>query len=474
MILEGLFSHVSCYHQDMKDQELPIQTERDDVYLLKHVNAVAFVPVKGGKRISLVGRRVFNILLHRSMADGDLDEYHAPLHEIVEDTGTTSNNSTYVKKILRELMSTTVEWQSPSSSEIETWDACNLLSGAGITKDKKSGAVTIRWRFDSHVKEQLLKPERYSRLSLEAITQLSSHAAMALYEICARYVDNPAHTTARQHWRWWRPVLTGVSTDNTNVEYRFFKRDFINKAIAEINSSTNIEVRGPIEYKEKDNKTISDIQFEVYLKPDERKKNTKPLSVVGVLDLPAIARAISMGIKQKDAEDLIVQFGPELFTMALEELEKRSLMPDEIAGKVIKPSKWLKTVLEKSLAEKMDTTRTIKKPKDVINNQRTAWGEEWLTRQKDSLIYEFQDSTEEIQKEMTAIFRTELKESLQPQILKRFEISGWDHRMVRATFIKFLGTQRDGKDWDKPTADQILAIAAEMATAPPNAAVPKD
>jgi hypothetical protein len=217
--------------------------DADDI-LLKHVNAVALMPVQGGRRISLLGRRLFNVLLHRSQDEGEQEEYEARLHEVISDADYNSKDTAPLKKILKELMSTTVEWQSPSSGEIETWDACNLLSGAGITKDKRSGAVTIRWRFDSKVRSQLLSPDRYARLSIEAITQLSSHAAMALYEICARYVDNPGHKTARQHWRWWKPVLTGYAGDDTKSEYRFFKRDVLNRAIAEINERTNIEVKG--------------------------------------------------------------------------------------------------------------------------------------------------------------------------------------------------------------------------------------
>src|SRR5665647_860418 len=287
----------------MSEQAGLFQSDADDEYLLKHVNAVALMPVPGGRRISLLGRRLFNVLLHRAQEDGEQDEYQARLHEIVGDAEYNSKDTAPIKKMLRELMSTTVEWQSPSNGEIETWDACNLLSGAGTTKDKRTGAVTVRWRYDSKVRSQLLSPDRYARLSLEAITQLSTHAAMALYEICARYVDNPAHKTSRQHWRWWKPVLTGVSGDDTKSEYRFFKRDVIHKAVAEINALTRLEVKGPIEFKERDNRTISDIQFEVRLKDrSTAREQQKPLVKIEPKDLPVIGRAINAGVKQHEVE----------------------------------------------------------------------------------------------------------------------------------------------------------------------------
>ena len=296
----------------MPEQPGLFPSDSHDEYLLKHVNAVALMPVRGGRRITLLGRRLFNVLLHRAQEDGEQDEYQARMHEITGDAGYDSNDLAPIRKILRELMTTTVEWQSPSNGEIETWEECVLLSGAGTRKDKRTGAVTVFWRYDSKVRAQLLSPDRYARLSLEAITQLSSHASMALYEICARYVDNPGHKTSRQHWRWWKPVLTGVSGDDTKSEYRFFKRDVIHKAVAEINALTRLEVKGPIEFKERDNRTISDIQFEVRLKDrSTAREQQKPLVKIEPKDLPVIGRAINAGVKQHEVEGLLRKHGAD-------------------------------------------------------------------------------------------------------------------------------------------------------------------
>jgi hypothetical protein len=435
-------------------------------HLLKHVNAVALMPVAGGRRISLLGRRVFNVLLHRAQEVGEQDEYQARMHEVVSDAGYNSNDTAPIRKILRELMSTTVEWQSPTNGEIETWDACNLLSGAGTTKDKRTGAVTIRWRYDSKVRAQLLSPDRYARLSLEAITQLSTHAAMALYEICARYVDNPGHLTARQHWRWWRPVLTGVSSYNTKAEYRFFKRDVLRKAIAEINACTNIEVRGPIEHKEKDNRTIAEIQFEVFAKSTGTlRKSPVPLNQVVVDDLPLIGRAVNAGVKQLEAEDLIRKHGPARLAAALDELDKRMKMPSEKVGAVLKPGSWLRVHMEKvaKLEVEQAPTTDAAISQESLQKHRAAWTDEWLRRLKDRLRKGFQELGEAQQQPLIEAFRQELKATIQPQLLKRLDSSGWQHRMVLAAFTKFYAMRVIGENWDKPSADDILAIAAELA-----------
>lgn len=451
----------------MPEQPGLFPSDSHDEYLLKHVNAVALMPVRGARRITLLGRRLFNVLLHRAQEDGEQDEYQARMHEITSDADYDSNDLAPIRKILRELMSTTVEWQSPSNGEIETWEECVLLSGAGTRKDKRTGAVTVFWRYDSKVRAQLLSPDRYARLSLEAITQLSSHASMALYEICARYVDNPGHKTSRQHWRWWKPVLTGVSGDDTKSEYRFFKRDVIHKAVAEINALTRLEVKGPIEFKERDNRTISDIQFEVRLKDrSTAREQQTPLVKIEPKDLPVIGRAINAGVKQHEVEGLLRKHGAEPLAEAVRELEKRLQMPSEKVGQVLKPGGWLKSTIErraKEATEQAAPATAQQLTQEDIKKHRAGWTDEWLRRRKEGLRQGFQEDGEQSQQELLESFRQELKTTKQPQILKRLDLSGWQHRMVRETFTKFLGMRVIGNEWDKPTLDDILTIAAELA-----------
>lgn len=440
--------------------------EADDDYLLKHVNAVALMPMAGGRRITVLGRKVFNVLLFRAQEEGEKEEYEARLHEVLTAAAYNSNDTAPIRKLLRELMSTSVEWQSPSNGEIETWDACNLLSGAGTTKDKRTKAVTVRWRFDSKVRAQLLSPDRYARLSLEAITQLTTHSAMALYEICARYVDNPGHKTARQHWRWWKPVLTGAAGDDSKAEYRFFKRDVLHKAVAEINACTNLVVRGPIEYKEQDNKTIAEIQFEVWLKGSApAAERLKPLESLAADDLPLVGRAIEAGVKQFEAEALIRKHGPAAFAAAVGELERRLLMPRDKVAVVSKPGGWLRAHM--SNAVRSDTSISRDAPKELsqedLKKHRAAWTDEWLRRRKDRLRLGFQELPMEEQGALLSEFRADLADRSQAQLLKRFDSSGWQHRLVLSAFLKFYASRVFGDEWDKPSPDDIITIAADMA-----------
>jgi hypothetical protein len=454
---------------------MPEQVLRpDDDLLLKHVNAVALMPVVGGRRISSLGRKLFNVLLHRAQDTGEQDEYEARLHEVVGAAAYNSNDTTTIKKTLKELLTTSVEWQSATDGEVETWDVSNLLSGAGITKDKRTNAVTIRWRYDSKIRAQLLSPDRYARLSIEAITQLTTHSAMALYEICARYVDNPGHKTARRHWRWWQPVLTGIAVKESKTEYRYFKRDVIQKAIAEINECTNLEIRGPIEFKESDNKTIADIQFEVYLRSRvPQREKPRPLENIVVDDLPIIGRAINVGVRQGEAEALIAKHGSDMFSAAVAELENRQKMPSEKVGAVLKPGAWLKAHLSRITLEAEEegaaaaSSRSHGISATEVTKRQASWTDEWLRRRKTGLRRAFDDLDDEQQNECLEEFREHLKLTEQAQALRRLDLSGWEHRLVIDAFLKFFGVKTQGDGWDKPSSGDILAIAAELASVPP-------
>jgi hypothetical protein len=339
-----------------------------------------------------------------------------------------------------------------------------------VHRDKRTGAVTLTWRYDSEVRRQLLSPDRFARLSLEAFTQLNTHAGMALYEICARYVDNPSRRTARRPWLWWRPVLTGnpehVTSESGKAngktpEYKYFKRDVLMPAIAEVNEATNLIISEPIEYKAQDNKTVVDIQFEVRLKAASLNA-AKPLDGLVVDDLPLIGRAIELGLKQSDAERLLAQFGQGPLDAALEELAQRLRLPLERVPAVGNPVAWLRAVLERKASktqapapaqpEGAGATEATAKRKAVLFD-------EWLRRRKGGLRRDFIELPQGRQEAVLEGFREELKREGRTQVLRRLDLSGWQHRLVLDAFIRHFGSSVYGEGWDQPSTEDLLELS---------------
>lgn len=457
----------------MRQTELyPVEpdTRERDMVLLKHVNAIAIMPTKGGGKISAQDRRLFDVLLYWAQGEGNRPEYSARLHELVKLAEFNSNNTSEIKKSLKNLLKTVVEWQSPTSGEIEEWEACVLISGVSVKKDKRTGAVTISWRYDSKVQSQLLDPDRYGRLMLQASIRLRTHAAMALYGICARYVANPGHRTSKQHWRWWRPVLAGVAYEGDTGEYRYWKRDTLMPAIAEINANTELDVQGPIEYKERDNKTIAFIQFEVRPKSRVHRPpvaDRKSLEGIEPKDLQVIGEALQLGVPQRDAETLYQSHGAEALAQGVQELQKRLTVPVAVATPVAKPGAWLRTMMNNKeaspsvAADPSPTRQAVISASLDLQMNKAALTEEWLRRKKDSLRSHFQELPDDEQRSLLGRFRGGLTLTA---VIKRLDTSGWDHRTIRDTFASFLGETWEGPEWNKPKHDDILGLALERST----------
>ena len=444
---------------------LPLPFENDDdpsTVVHKHVNAIALMPV--AMQITVLARRIYNVLLMLAMEQGDHDEYHASLREVVDLSDYSSGNIDLLKKTLKQMVSIVVEWQSPTSGEIDVWFACGLLSGVELVKNKKSRTISINWRYDTKLRAQLMNPERYARLSLEAVTQLRSHSALALYEICARYVGNPRHLTARQPWRWWRPVLTGNPIDpKAKPQYRYFKRDVLERAVAEINAITNLRVRGPIEFKDKDNRTVTDIQFEVYLKSELPGAPEHPAKPPPVVDLPLIGRAIEAGVTQEETERMLEKFGSPTLAAALDALEVRQKMPVDKIAPVASPSKWLKSILPGQVKKQVQEGRAaVETGKADPAKRHARWVVEWVRRRREEVRKEFVDLASDTKSECFDGYRANLAERNQQQLLRRFESSGWTHKMVLDDFVRFYASGTYGESWDKPTDAQVLVLAAEV------------
>ena len=100
-----------------------------------------------------------------------------------------------------------------------------------------------------------------------------------------------------------------------------------------------------------------------------------------------------------------------------------------------------------------------------VQKHRAAWTEEWLRRRKERLRLGYLELVAEEQEQHQVAFRDHLLQTAQPQLLKRLETSGWQHRLVIGAFIRFYAQRVIGDSWDKPTTDDILEIAVEQSMA---------
>ena len=426
----------------------------NDPPLRKPVNTLAIVPTKSSK-ITVLARKAYNVLLYLAQEQGiDHEVYRAPLQSVLRGIDFNSHAREIVKQHLRAMVSTTVEWQSPTSGEGEAWNVAGLLAHAKLYK--QSGENWVEWSFAPKIKHELLEPQRFARLRLDVISQLRRHAGVVLYEICSRYRD--VGLTARQPWPWWRPVLTGSpdSEDSVKQEYRFFKRDTLKLAIAEVNAVTDLDIE-LIEHRA--GRFIADIQFKI----SKKQQATLPLGrAPQPVDLTQVARAHAAGLREEDAENLIHTHGNDAMRAALDALEKRAAsdFPEPLRD----PHRYLRALLVSSSASAAQAAADPSTAPDARETQVAAaavegWTSEWVARRRAGVIAEFEALSGEQQADWSDRLRTHLAErGVHPSIRRRLETHGWKHQLVLGEFIKFY----KGAEWDKPGPQDLLAIAAEQ------------
>jgi len=448
--------------------------------LRKPVNTLAIVPKS--HKITSLGRKSYNVLLHEAQEQGlDKAVFQAPLERIIRGVDFDSNDQALIKKHLRSMVSTTVEWQSPTTGEGASWNVSGLLAHARLSKVR--GQVWVEWSYAVNLKQELLEPTVFARLSLEIISQLRSHAGIALYEICSRYKD--IGRTSRQAWAWWRPVLSGrPETEKTaKLEYRIFKRDTLKPAIAEVNAVTDLDIE-LVEHKA--GRFIDELQFLIRRKPQASLPLRSPVEPV---NLSLITRAQSLGIDDGRAEELADAYGTDALRSGLDALERRlatafpeplrdpyrylkALMPGlaQQAGQgagpatppallAAEPSAWQTTAMD-SPAPRL-APPAVATPEQ--QRRQAQWAAAWLRQRQAQLSQDIAGMSADEQARLCELLADDLQQrQVHPSIRKRLQVSGWQHPMVLHEMLRLYGRAAIGEHWDQPSTEDLLAVASAL------------
>lgn len=425
-------------------------------YLLrKPVNTLAIVPKS--EKITLTARKIYNVMLHHAQRQGvGQDVYRVQFKAIATGIDFHSNNTEVIKQYFRQMATTGVEWQSPTTGEGIRWSVSALIAHAALIK--QGNELFLEWSYAPNIKQELLDPQRFAKMSLQVQAELNTMPALALYEICCRYVDNPGGLTARQSWAWWRPVLTGSpdSAAAAYLEYKIFNRDVLKKATKKVNEVSDLEIE-LIEHKQ--GRSVQDLQFRVRRKTPLRVAQDHAIAPV---DLKTIGAAIKAGIAQDRAERLLLKYGAKAIDEALMAmLARREHVNRE---PVRSPEKYLLTLLQSGqFGElKVPVSAVHKKPYDS-KVERLKLIEQFFATKRAELHGMFQEMDEIEQKHWIVRFSNEGLPN-NDALRKTFLRKGIASQIVKPVFLKFLGNAVWAEGWDRPSDADLVDVAMRGAT----------
>ena len=421
-----------------------------DHLLRKPVNTLAIVPKS--EKITVTARKIYNVMLQYAQRQGvEKERYHARMAEIAIGIDFNSNNTEIIKQYFRQMATTGVEWQSPTTGEGARWSISALIAHADLIQ--RGNELILEWSYAPNIKHELLDPQRFAKMSLQVLAMLNTMASLVLYEICCRYADNPSGLTARQSWAWWRPVLTGAPDSPTSAyqEYKIFNRDVVKKALKKVNEVTDLEVE-LIEHKV--GRSVRDLQFKVKRKSQQLPLTERPIEPV---DLKTIGAAIRFGVNQEKAEKLLLKFGAKAMDEALTVLSERQRRPD--MEPVRTPEKYLRTILQSGQFG-MQKEALSSTPPVVYDTkaERLKLIERFVALKRQQLSEMFQEMPAEDQQRWIAKFDQEGL-AASGAMRKAFQSKGIASPIVRPAFLKFLGNAVWEDGWDKPTDTDLVDLA---------------
>lgn len=303
----------------------------DEAKQFRKTNTAIGLRVREGQ-LTLLARKVFNVMIYNAQrckvpgvnAPADLPIYEKyfwiPLSDLAKDAAYDSKDTEFLKSQLEKLQDITLRMENDVR-----WTSERLVSSITLVNPKglkkHAGQVWFGYAFPPEVFEHVMSPESYTHMSIFYQGLLRSGAALALYEICRRYATNPSHLTSIESYEHWYGVLSGTPVDSGKAPpYKYWKRDTVKPAIAEVNALTDINVE-LIEHK--NGRRIERLQFRVELSKQPKLDFPSP----PVLDMELVGLVMKFGFTQQDAVDITVQHTEEKVRASIAFVEARMSQP---------------------------------------------------------------------------------------------------------------------------------------------------
>lgn len=336
-------------HTDI--QKLASETANAPLVLKQPMQTVALRPTHGAitRQMNLVFLKIIQEIQQQPQQQ---ESYRLPLADIARFIGDTKNYDR-LKESLRALNVTQVEFNSVGEASAE-WAVSTLLSSARI---KKTNATTsfLEVSLAPDLNRGIRELKQFSSLNLLLAAELRTASALNLFRVCVAYETNPSKLTARKPPTEWDELLRGSARKpGAKFVYKYFKRDVIVPAMAEVNKITHLTVE-LVEHRE--GKVVTEIQFRVHQKALRE--------IAEGLEDPQnaemIAQCKAAGLRITDAKQMVASYGIERVRRNLR------YMNDLIAqdpAKVKRPAAYLKAAVQGDYAE-----QALEEPTNIVPTQ---------------------------------------------------------------------------------------------------------
>lgn len=485
-VVLGEASPVAATEMALEVGDQTLRTAGGSLKALRHpVELAGMTPT--AKKLTELNRRLWSFLVayalagkdHVSSPEGRRDIWRVPIRTLVADAKFNSKNLEYLRTALKDCQTVVVEWGASvpdkETGETRLWTSTQLLGSISFVIDA-AGQHCLEWTFPERLLAHLREFKEYFVAEVEVLTRIRRHSTMALYWIVSRYKTNPGGLTMKLPWRDFVPMLTGESNAEADSrarmeakysrkpiadkhgEFRYFKRDVINPAVAELNAVQDEVWVEPVTIKT--GRFITHLQFRIHRRRDFRLgARVESLAV----DLTAVEALTSLGVPARAAESLFEQHGAAVILQAADITTKRdankALEPlRTTAGYVQEIIKQISAGGPEKLSQQAEESvhrigagpvlsaeqaseQVLKDyQEEKIQQARKAWDEELSQEARDAAVRRFEQ---------------EMLPNLPAAVRKVFSSKGLNAPLMKSHFARWLAQDLAGADWN-PGPDKLL------------------
>lgn len=422
----------------------------DPLELRKPHEMIVMIP--RSKRITLTGRRIYNALLQVSQAAMASMEamppadymFKAPLPALLRATGSSGEDRTAAKRYLNEMRSLEVDWESTSLGDGVKYRGFSMLSEVAI--EVRGGENWVSWSYPPTIMSALREPSRWAQIDLNTLARLGTYAAVALYEICARYRGSPSGLTSRKPVAWWIAAMSHVPEGAERREWRKFKNERVQDAVAEINAETDIEVE-MIEHKA--GRAVAEVQFTV-----RRKRGSTSGRPAQVVDAGLVLLAETLGIRELKLEALLREFGDAKVRASVEVL-KRRVDNKQLRG-IENTYSYLRSMLrngggESEAEQVVAADKPPIAPTAAVAPSATPQADEWASKRFAEMKAEVSSMAPSHRQALVdqALQDLAKKKMLNAVVSRRAAQGDVLHGLLGATIVRLYAVAMYGAEWDR-------------------------
>ncbi len=393
-----------------------------DLALKKHVGSIHC-----SNTLSLLQRKISNVLLYHAYNELlEKEEHEIAVKTLCGLIGYSSHDYDTIKKALKALISTVLEWNllgDTKTSGSEDWNASSILSSVGI----RGGICT--YSYSNRLKKLLYMPEVYGRINITVQARFKSNYALALYENCIRYQNLPAT-------RWFALAtfrkLMGVP-DTKYAIFRDFKRRVIDKSVAEVNAFSDIKVEPEIE---REGHRVHRIRFKL------KQTETQAMDKLHLEQAPEgrgiMDKIVALGVAESQAKKIIEEYDDFFIE---EKIEMIKASPAYHFKKVHNISAYLKSALKENYTSNRPVNHSKGQKSDIQEkNEETLKKEyaEYIGNQIDQTFEQLEVTT---QNNLEKEFENYLRINNNTFVLEKYYNKGFSNRIVKSMFRNFIREQ---------------------------------